>query len=378
MSINKNFYTLVLLTGARAQMGPAFIQNSLQRDFRVVGCSRKKEDFLHPFVNIVQTDSNKIMHSQFWEDVLVEHASHCGEVLLINTIGTALATEGCTIEDINERPVLAAAEALVKYGEKRGIRVAIGQVSSIAASIFDPKHPERYSPEAVRYSSSKQRVDQKLQELDIPNTSIRPGIVFSDLSKGILDPGHDYSPEQFAEMPLHPILGSGMQVQQPVYIGDVVNGMLNGLQKDEAHLLDAVGPEVLTQEEMFQFFVELKGKKFRPIAIPYELAEVIAKHFPRGRIAPYAIDLFKQIDQSNAPFCSKKFEAVVGKQLVSLSGLYNNLEGKEVVFRSPPVKDHIKQILHELQNNPEARRDFFRMMRKFGPEMIGKTIRALF
>src|ERR1700722_3846710 len=255
----------------------------------------------------------------------------------------------------------------------RVAREAIGHFSTIAVSYLPQSLDglKGMHPQALEYCQGRQRVDRAIMSSGLPATIVRPGFVFSDLRQGkIIDTGHAYSPEQFATLPIHPVVGGAGQPQQPVYDGDVIECLLNGVEQDAVHVVDAVGPEAMTQADMFKFFVELKGGKFRPVSMPYDFAEVIANHFPKGRIAPYSISMFKLMEEQGMQALSpSKFEGLVGRPLVKMSDVYCQTEGETLVFARPPVVEHIKEILGGMMQNPEARRDMTRMVKKYGFEM---------
>jgi len=373
---------VMVLTGATAQMAQPIIAEALERNYEVVACARNPEAVkanlpLHPRIKVVTTPKPNVAA---WSELLQEHVKDGSRVKLVNTIGAAVPPKGQTLREVNELPVLSAAEALAKQS-KRFSRCAIGHFSTIAASYLPecPKAQASMHPKALEYCQGRVSVDKALGQFGLPATIVRPGFIFTDLRGGrVIDTRHPYSPEQFATLPLHPVLGSGKQPQQPVYDGDVILALLNGIEQDEFQIIDAVGPETLSQSEMFEFFVQLKGGKFCPIKVPFDLAGVIAAHFPKGRVAPYSIDMFRIMDEHNkGALCKRKFESLVGRPLKKMSEVYGQSKDEPFVFAKPPIQCHAKEILEGMLKDKEARSDILRMVKKYGLPMCAQVIKAL-
>lgn len=373
---------MMLITGGKAQMAPTLIASALKRDYEVVACSRQISDSKDMSrLHWVKIHGHEIKDPLFWEYLIQKYGPYAKEIAVVNTIGVAVAPKGSTLEDVNEKPVLAALEALETQQKRTGQKVRFANFSSVCATYYptDVSEQEKFCAQSQHYCSLRQKVDDRIYTSPVLSTIVRPGFVFTDLRKGrILDTGHAYSPEQFAAMPLHPILGSGDQIQQPVYVNDVIDAVLNGLETDENHLVDAVGPDAMTQKEMFKFFVDLSDKTFRPIEIPYELAEVIARHAPKGRIAPYSVSMFRHLEKEalKKTLCKEKFEKLVGRPLTSISDLYSHLDSETIVMQKPPILEHAKEILKLFFTNPEARKDFTAMAAKYGLPMCVQALKA--
>ncbi len=374
---------ILVITGGMAQMGPGFTRKALDRGYEVVSCSRKTPSIERQGpVKWVKIEGHEIENTLFWDNVLQTHCSEGDEVVIVNTIGAAVAPKRSSLENINEKPVIAALAALKKQRDRTGQRVAMGHISSICATYFpkDKSLQTNFCSQSIEYCSGRQRVDQALDQSDIPTTIVRPGFVFTDPRSGsIIDTGHAYSPEQFAAMPFQPIVGSGQQIQQPAHMDDVIDAVLNGLESDENHLVNAVGPEVMTQKEMFKFFTDLADKRFKPIHIPFDLAHTVAKHVPKGRVAPYSIGMFRhlELEEHKTPLCKENFESLVGRPLTSMTDLYSNLERSTVVLPKPPVREHVKEICKIIWSDPEARKDFTMMAAKYGLPMCIQAIKVL-
>lgn len=366
---------ILVITGGRAQIAPVITREAIERGYIPYSCTRSK-----PIPDVLNTNWEKMeeqdmQKSATWKELFMRLSSDADSLCLVNTIGTPVAPKGKTLQDINERPVLAALEAL----QTLKIRRSIGHISSIAATYLpdDEKLLRIFDPQGIEYCLGRRRVDLIIQSNGVPATILRPGFIFHDLREGRFDVGHDYSPEQFTELLVHPLIGSGKQLHQPVYVKDVVRALFNGMETDQTYLIDAVGPQQMTQEEMIKFFLDLARKPFKPVRIPYEVASVIAKHFPKGRVAPYAVSLLRHLeDQNKNPLNVKPFEILVGKPLSSIGEIYQTQEKFALTFPRSPIFEHVKEIIASIAINPEARKDFLRIATKYGPSLVLESIKA--
>ena len=179
---------------------------------------------------------------------------------------------------------------------------------------------------------------------------------------------------------MHPVLGTGNQFQQPVYQGDLFEAIINASAVDHHEIIDALGPDVMTQKEMFEFFAKLSGRKFKPVSIPYGLAKVIAEHFPMGRISAYSIAAFQELEQEhkNKPLCDKAFTQLVGRPTLGMKDVYlcNDESGEPIVLARPPVVEHIQAIAAKLLRCPKARRELAWAMASDGGELTRNIIRS--
>lgn len=166
-------------------------------------------------------------------------------------------------------------------------------------------------------------------------------------------------------------------MHQPVYLGDIVKALFNGMETQETHLVNAVGPDAISQEDMIKFFLDFKGKPFKPLHIPKEVAMVVAKHCPKGRFAPYAVGLLGHLDEEKPqPLCKRPFEKLVGSPLKSLRDIYPKTLNAQIIFPPSPVLDHLIEYIIHIAKNREARQEFLFVAKKYGPDLVINAIRA--
>jgi nucleoside-diphosphate-sugar epimerase len=257
-----------------------------------------------------------------WQRMFTKLSNGATNIHFVNTMGTGIEPKENFFEDINMISIRSALEAL----QTLKIRKNIAHISSIAATYYplSEKSLSHFQWLGMVFSLNKRRIERLLITPEIPTTILRTGFVFNDVQKdGTIVSGYDYSPEQFTNWYLHPLVGSGKQSHQPVYMGDLVEGIFNGLESNQTQVVNAVGPETMTQAETIKFFVDLANRPFKPIHMHGEMAAVIAKHFPKGMLTSHAVAILRYLDESPLkPFSKEPFEELVGKPLTSMRQVY--------------------------------------------------------
>lgn len=366
---NSSGRKVVFISGATGQLAPDFIKESLKRGYNVVGFSRKPPaSTLNSKMIYAKTPEDLAPES--WFKAMRQHSNNAEEVVCVNLIGGGAATNERALEEVNRKPVEGMAKAAVMLKRAEGKKASVIQISTIAATMM-PSHV---------YGKVKDRVDRSLLNLTEVNTLVlRPGLVFQDmLAKNLIDMGHAYSPEQLANFFFHFVLGSGKQVMQPVYSGDLAVAALNGVEKmTGSKIVDAVGPDVMTQEEVVGFFVKLLGKQLRTVNVPYALAEAISSHSAMGRMAPYSVAFFKHLEEQNSgPICGEKFKDLVGNQLTTMHEVYQNTD-QQVVIAKAPVKEHFKDMVKNGIANPATAKEMVKQMVLHTPSVGGQMLQQV-
>ncbi len=368
---------VMFITGATGEFAPGLIARALRRNIQLIACSRREKQSPDPTrLQWVQIKEDDCTNPDAWTEQYYQLAKQAKRVSVVNLIGAAVPPPGKTLEDVNVRPVLAIHKGLQEFAsDQQDKKVTMVHMSSICASVMGDAH---------YYSAMRKHVDEELTtDTDrISAVVFRPGLVFNDLQENnMVNMGHPYSPEQFATLPIHPVIGSGEQIQQPVYWGDLSDAVINATYTSRDAIIEAVGPESMTQAEMFEFFVRLRGGTFRKVRIPYEFGAVMAKHFPMGRIAPYSIAAFEKLDDPNdKPYPTEPFEEFVGHSLTSMTDAYYRVDSGDgpIILARPPIMRHAKQIAQKLLSDGEARRDVLSVTWKYGIPIIQDSLAAVF
>ncbi|MDB9818828.1 complex I NDUFA9 subunit family protein [Pelagibacterales bacterium] len=168
-----------------------------------------------------------------------------------------------------------------KYNIKRLIHI-----SSIGADIKSN----------INYQKTKGEGELALKDNFNDVSIIRPSIVF-----GPEDGFFNVQAKLLKLSPVIPIFGGGKNKFQPVYINDLVNGIIK-IFEDDSHkgkIFEFGGPDIMTMKEVYQFILkELKIKRLL-IPAPIFTASVMAKFiqlFPNPIITS---DLVKALEIDN-------------------------------------------------------------------------------
>ena len=119
-------------------------------------------------------------------------------------------------------------------------------------------------PKSSAYSRSKQVCEKVVAFSSIPFTIIRPTLVY-DVNKGGQE--FDMFVSYLKKMPVIPFVGSGNVVKRPVFVEDVINGLLaikynkNTFRK----FYNFSGGEEITLKDFAKLCLRLMGKPYKPI-----------------------------------------------------------------------------------------------------------------
>jgi uncharacterized protein YbjT (DUF2867 family) len=174
-----------------------------------------------------------------------------------------------------------------------------GRIAAVAASA-GVKHlihvsalgADAHSPSA--YARSKAAGEEAVKAAFPQATIIRPSIVFGP---------EDRFFNRFAAMsqisPVLPLIGGGHTRFQPVYVGDVADGIMKALSSPEAagKTYEFGGPLTYSFRELMELLTAEIGIKRLLAPVPWGLARFQAKfmqHLPGAPLTPDQVDLLKQ------------------------------------------------------------------------------------
>lgn len=193
---------------------------------------------------------------------------------------------------------------------------------------------------------------------------MRPSIILPDATKeGRVDTGHDYSPEQFYRLFFIPIIGSGNQIQQPIAASCLYEAAIKAVEAGKGGIINAVSSKGITQKQLLVYF---NKRVIAFLHIPTAFARIIAEHFPRGRLASYAVNMFEIQDKDpfkNALIPSQDFEDLLGKNPRILTEIYPL--DKVMVDRGFPLWKHIKEIFMQKEKAETKRRIYASLFRSW-------------
>jgi len=184
--------------------------------------------------------------------VLVE--SLRGAATLYNTYWIRFARGAMTFDQAvaNTRILI---EAAVKAGVQRFVHISI-------------TNPSEDSP--LPYFRGKAVIERYIKESGLSYAILRPAVLFG--REGILINNIAW---MLRRMPVFGIPGDGNYRLQPVFISDLAALAVALGEKRESTLIDAVGPEAFTLNELVQLIRACVGSRTRIIHLPPSLALIV-------------------------------------------------------------------------------------------------------
>ena len=179
-----------------------------------------------------------------------------GATTLYNTYWVRFAHGATTFEQAIKNTL-----TLIKAAEKAGVR------RIVHVSITNPSED---SP--LPYFRGKALLERAIQDSRLEYALIRPTVIFGD--EDILINNMAWIARYF---PLFPIFGDGKYQLQPIYVEDLADLVVAAGQSQENLLLDAVGPDIFTYEELVRLLARILERRVIITHIPPALGLTLAK-----------------------------------------------------------------------------------------------------
>lgn len=343
---------LIIVAGING-VGRDLVKDAIEKGHDVLGFSRQPDADPKEHLCIASTPRGENLHdTDKWIELL--------EPIFLKEKGDTIHYVNM-IGDTGERLskcAFAMASAMSQLAEKHGKKVKFVQLSSIAASYLTDQP----------YAIHRNDIDQALvsEYPHLTTLALRPSLI---IENGLEDHSQPYGPWQMASGSIPFAISSDLKLQ-PLATSDLNDAIINAKELENSKIVNAVGPDPLTQKEIVQIFVKAQGRDRVVIEVPIgEVAQWIGINAPLGRFHDYAIKLALKYegDGDAAILPTNEFEELVGHELTSIKTLHND-EAERV---NPPIIEHIGKILKVIANNPEKREEFFKALFKDIPLIAG-------
>lgn len=374
------FHKNVLLVGGAGSLGLAVIESMLQNVHNLVlnhhaaNVEKFKQDveqiaarYPGRTVSFEECDLRepKTWTPEFWRETYQRHG--IDGVFNMAGIIEEKPSIGLTFENVNYRPVKAMAQAAVDSGIDRMV-----YVSTITAGNPDAQANALSQDEPLTYAGSKRKAEMALEEFSgkLNWISVRPITVFNPETP---DWGRPMTFPHLANLAFMPILGSGQQKLQPLYIGDLAKAArLIESPLEGGHIFEAVGPEQVTLQKAMTL-LRRPTDAFAAVNVPYDVAEFLAQNYPFGGINPSFVKVMKQRESFEAAIPSDDWARAIGEEghLTSLEDIYAAPE-RDLQFSEPPIVEYGGIIA----KNPEPLYQF--LARKMGQSPLVERFRDAF
>lgn len=179
-----------------------------------------------------------------------------GATTLYNTYWVRFAHGTTTFEKAVENTL-----TLLRAAEEAGVRRMV-HVSITNPSVDSP----------LPYFRGKAILEQAIQASRLEHAIIRPTVIFGD--EDILINNIAWLLKRF---PIFPIFGSGKYLLQPIYVEDMADLVVRAGQSQENIMLDAVGPDTFTYEELVRLLARMLERRVIIAHVPPALGLALAR-----------------------------------------------------------------------------------------------------
>ena len=244
MPENRTQLDTVTITGAFSYTGKYATRLLLDRGYRVRTLTNHR-DRENPFGDSVQA----CPYNYDRPDQLT--ATLCGTSTLINTYWVRFPRGESTFETAvqNTRTLIRAAK---DAGVRRIIHVSIA-------------NPSTDSP--LGYYAGKAQLEQAVIDSGLSYTILRPTVIFG--SEDILINNIAWFVRHF---PAFGIPGDGLYRIRPIYVADMASLIVNAVEQSDNSVLNAVGPETFSFEELVKLIAWSVRRSVRCVHVPMSLA----------------------------------------------------------------------------------------------------------
>ncbi|MGI9505850.1 MAG: complex I NDUFA9 subunit family protein [Geminicoccaceae bacterium] len=204
-----------------------------------------------------------------------------GSSAVVNLIGILYQTSKQRFDDVQGGLPGLIARTAAKAGVARMVHV-----SAIGAD----------AQSSSAYARSKAKGENAVREAFPGAVIIRPSIVIGP---------EDSFFNRFAAIartsPALPLIGGGKTRFQPVYVGDVANAIVAGLEQADAagRTFDVGGPKTYSFEELLRYMLDVIGRRRMLVKIPFGVAALQARFLELLPVPPLTRDQLELLKTDN-------------------------------------------------------------------------------
>jgi len=147
-------------------------------------------------------------------------------------------------------------------------------------------NPSEDSP--LEYFRGKARLERALIESGLSYAILRPTVLFG--TEDILVNNIAWILRRF---PVFGVFGNGRYRLQPIYVDDLAALAVKEAQREENHIVDAIGPETFTYRELVELIGRSIGKPRRIVSVPRVLGYLVG--LALGRITGDVVITWEEI-----------------------------------------------------------------------------------
>jgi uncharacterized protein YbjT (DUF2867 family) len=239
----------VVITGAFSYTGKYATRLLLSRGYRIRTLTYHPER-ANPFGDKVQVSPYSFDKQERLTETLL------GTSTLINTYWVRFPRRTSTFDAAiqNTRTLIGAAR---KAGVRRIVHVSIANPSLESS---------------LGYYRGKAQLENEVVESGLSYTILRPTVIFG--LEDILINNIAWFVRHF---PVFAIPGNGRYRIRPIYVEDMARLLVDATERDKNSILDAVGPETYTFEELVNQIAAQLGRRVRLVHVPMAAAYIATR-----------------------------------------------------------------------------------------------------
>ncbi len=295
----------IFITGGTGFVGRHIIKLALKRGHNLTVLVRSKEKASQIFgqnkdLKFIKGDINDV-------DSMERGMKGCDSVIHLVGIIYEIKKRGATFEAVHLQGTLNVLEAINRVGIKRLLHM-----SALGAR-----------PEAkARYQKTKWAAEEAVKKSGLQWTVFRPTLIF-----GPEDDFINKFEKMTRRLPFLPIIGSGRNNFQPVWIEDVANCYVQAIEdkKTIEKAYGLAGPDVFTFEELMKLLLRVTNRKRFIVKIPKTLAIFNTKILEKILDPPpISMDQLAMLDDDNV--CSDEMLCNLDKTLKTFQIKHRGVE----------------------------------------------------
>jgi NADH dehydrogenase len=251
---------MILVTGGSGAMGSVLVKQLHDRGELVRVCVAPKD----PFVSRISDVVTDICYADITKKV-----SLAGICKGVKTVYHLAAIIVCSNDREFDRVNVEGTRNIVEEAHWAGVRHFI-YVSS-ASVLYQAPTP---------YSLSKRKAEEIVKFSGLNYTIVRPTLVYGERGGLEFDMYLDY----LQKFPVVPFIGAGKALKRPVYVKDVIAGLVLLLDKKKAYkkTYNFSGGQALSIRQFSTLCLKLLGKGNKPlITLPVGICMILAKILAR-------------------------------------------------------------------------------------------------
>jgi nucleoside-diphosphate-sugar epimerase len=251
---------MILVTGGSGAMGSVLVRELHKRGELVRVCVAPGD----PFVSRISDAVADICYADITKKVSL--AGMCKGVKTVYHLAAVIVSSD---DREFERVNTDGTRNIVEEAQWAGVRHFI-YVSSASVTY----------PAPTPYSLSKRKAEEIVTCSGLNYTIIRPTLVYGERGGLEFDLYLDY----LKKYPIVPFIGRGAALKRPVYVGDIIAGLiaLHGKKKTYGKTYNFSGAEAMSIRQFSRLCLKLLNKGAKPIvALPVSLCMIIAEILAR-------------------------------------------------------------------------------------------------